>query len=490
MGSRASSLRLKLTLWFVLVFSLIQAVLVLGVVLFRRGAIQRTLDQELEESAEAMVDNILNAEAAWEEEALADLIPSDSGFLLFAIRDAKGAGLVQWELDEVRDLPFSAWEVVPSGPQGAVITSIAPERAVRLTGEDESLRLITVPFRNRGEPFYFQAAVRDQVLEQLLGPFLDIVVIGVPIGILAALVAAWMIAGRAVAPIRRLSLAAQRVSPERLSERFQVRTTDEEISLLEHELNSALQRIEEGYAAQDQFISNVSHELKTPIAVLLTEAQVTRMGPLSEERGRRFVEKAEREMQRLGRLVESFLTLARANMSRGQPTEPVSVNDLVLECVQRSQALGELHGVRLVPQLVDGSMNGSEPMGADELEVAADIELLQTAIENLIRNALQHSPEGEVVRIVVLCTHDQVEIAVHDRGPGIPDEHLETVFDRFAQVPGRATPGGSGLGLAITKHVVELHGGTVAVRKGEGCCVVLRLPRHVGGSARSAARNA
>ena len=469
MAFRARSLRFKLTLWFVLVFAMIQGVFVLGVVLFRREVIRRSTDAALEASAEAMIDNILAAEVDWLPEEVSSLIPADSGFLLFAIRGTDGEWLVRWNVPEEQDLPFSAWEVVPSGPQGPVITSMGPETSSELTGEHRSLRLITVPFRYHEAPFYFQAAVRGG--EGPLGPFQDLVVVGVPIGVLAALVAAWVIAGRAVAPIRRLSIAAQRVSPEHLSERFRVSTTDEEISLLEDELNSALQRLEDGYAAQDQFIANVSHELKTPIAVLLTEAQVTKMDEPDSERARTFVEKAEREMQRLGRLVESFLTLARADLSRSRPTASVTVNDLVLECVHRSNSLADIHGARLVAHLPEDE--------AEEPRVRGDVELLQTALENLIRNALQHSPTGETVDIVVLCHTEAIEIEVRDRGPGIPAEHVRRVFDRFSQVPGRTSHGGSGLGLAIAKHIVHLHGGSVAVhrRPKGGCTISLRLPR-------------
>jgi len=472
MALRTRSLRLKLAIWFVLVFFLIQAILVGAVVFFRRGMIQTSLDNDLTLSTEAMVDNVLAAEVPWEEEQLSSLVPADAGFVLFAIRDEDGTVLVSSGVRDAGGLPFSAWEVVPAGPVGGVHTLIGPEEARRLTERAEKLRLVTLPFRHDERIYYFQAAVRDQAIGRWLGPFFDLVAIGVPVGVVAAMIAAWVIAGRAVAPIQRISQAARDVSPTRLNERFQVGTTDQEIERLEGELNAALERLEAGYKAQDQFISNASHELRTPVAALLTQAQVARMGERDPDKAYAFVERAEASLKRLGKVVESLLVLARADLSQAPSRTPVSVIDIVLGCLQTCKEAAARSRVRLIPSLTE-----SDDKGRD-LTIHGDPDLLQTLLENLVNNAIDHSPPHGEVAIDAERVGDSLCIIVRDQGPGIPEEYRERVFERFVQVPrGDARRDGAGLGLAIADGIAKLHDGTIEVRnnEGAGCSFIVTL---------------
>jgi len=472
MPARARSLRFKLAGWFVLVFFLIQATLVGAVVIYRRGVIHASIDNALTLSAEAMVDNILVADTAWDTEHLQSLVPNESDFVLYAIRDTSGEVLASWGVPEGKLLPFSTWEVVPAGPVGGVHTMVGAQRAEQLTGRADRLRLITLPFRHDGSLYFFQAAVRDQALSRLLGPFVDLVVVGIPVGIIAAMVAAWIIGGRAVAPIEQLSKAARDVSPTSLGERFEITTTDREVERLESELNSALARLEAGYRAQDQFISNVSHELRTPVAVLLTQAQVAKMGEPSLEKGYAFVDKSELLLKRLGKMVDSFLVLARADLSAGAPRDTVSVIDIVLGCLQSCKVSAEQNRVRLIPNL-DFDDLGSE------LAVRGDANLLQTMVENLVNNAISHSPAESEIAITARRTETAVEIAVRDQGPGIPEEYLERIFERFVRVPeGSARRDGTGLGLAIANGIAQLHGGSIRVEnnEGDGCSFFVTLP--------------
>jgi signal transduction histidine kinase len=476
------SLRFKLTLWFVLVFSLLQTGLVGGTVFLRREFIKRALESDLERSAGAMVDSILatGVERFTDIEDLGSFVPANSGFLLGAIRDSEGTIQQSWNVSDLKSLRFTFEERVQTGPFGAVFTTLSSERAESLMGSPTGLRLVTVPFRKNEELYFFQAAVRDQVLESLLGP-LDIVLVGLPLAVIAATIAAWVIGGKAVAPIQRLARAVGELSPRSLGARFRTRSTHTEIGRLEDELNSALERLEGGYRAQAQFISNVSHELKTPIAVLLTEAQVAKIERKNLEKGYAFIDMAEREMKRLGNLVESLLVLARTDINRNRLAKPVAVNDLVLEAVQHCRLLAEHHKVRLVAKAVEEETAESLILG--------DPQLLQVMLENLVRNAIRHSPEGAPVAIEAELDGEEVLISVRDEGPGIPPEYLDRIFERGVRVPpdgsggkgvkaGKNGSGGAGLGLAIARNVVQLHRGTIrAMNNAErGCTFEIGLP--------------
>jgi signal transduction histidine kinase len=472
MPYRARSLRFKLVAWFALVFFLIQTTLFAAVVYFRRGMITSSLDSALTSSAEAMIDNILADEIPVDSEAVHALVPKGANFEFYVIRDEAGEVLASNGIPEDIDWPLTDREKVPAGPLGGVNSMLGPKLAEELTGSTERLRMITLPFRSKEQSYYFQAAARDQVLERLLGPFMDLVVIGVPIGVLAAILAAWLIAGRAVAPIQKLSKAARDVSPRRMSERFEVETTDREVEGLESELNQALERLENGYRAQDQFISNVSHELRTPVAVLLTHAQVAKMGDRSLDKGYAFVDKAEGLLKRLGKVVESFLVLARSELTEHPTTDSVSLVDLVLSCLHSCKDLADQNQVRLTSSFPD-SEDGSDR------ELQGDADLLQTMIENLVRNAISHSPAGSDVALDVEYTHDEVRILVRDAGPGIPEDYIDRIFDRFVQAPdGSKRADGSGLGLAISQGIAKLHDGKVGVTNntGAGCTFVVSLP--------------
>jgi signal transduction histidine kinase len=164
-------------------------------------------------------------------------------------------------------------------------------------------------------------------------------------------------------------------------------------------------------------------------------------------------------MRVVGGVVESFLVLARIGHGKELVRrERLPVNDVVLEAAEHCAALSRHHEVPLVTLLHLAAE------GESELEIEGDPELLRTMLENLVRNALRFSPRGEAVDLRVTCTKDRASIHVRDRGPGIPREHIERVFDRFYQIAEQQTgPRGSGLGLAIAKSVAELHHGTISV---------------------------
>jgi len=479
---RAPSLRFRLTLWFVGVFFVLQLLLLGTVAILRRSASERAAQIQLEADAREIIDNVITAEA-FSDELLRLNKPVASRMLFIFLRDENGNVLAKYTPKEEFVPPFDAREMVPTGPVGPMhTTTTAPE----LTGGDERLVMLTYPFREHEDKYYLQAAAKDPGLVRYLGPFFDLVVIGVPVGVLAAMIAAWMIADRALRPLDRLAAAARAVSPMRLGARLPA-SGDAEVLKLAEELNSALARIEAAYKAQDQFLGNVAHELKTPLAVLLLQAQVARIGARKEEDAWSFLEAAEEELKRLSGVVESFLVLARARAAGpDRPREIVELHDLVVQAVHNGKRQAEERGVRLVAHLGEERDNDDE-----EPVIVGDPDLLQTMLDNLVRNAVAHSPSGEVVAIDASHEGKELRLAVRDRGPGIPADYREQVFERFVQVPNSSAntdsrapgksltaPRGTGLGLAIAHDVARMHGGRVGIedREGGGTTMIIVLP--------------
>jgi len=231
-------------------------------------------------------------------------------------------------------------------------------------------------------------------------------------------------------------------------------------------------------ATRRDFVANVSHELKTPVGAmaLLAEAVLDSVDdPVSV---RRFTDKILREANRLGTLVTELIALSRLQGAERLPAmNAVEVDAVVRDALSRSQPAQESTGIDIA----------TDPESC--LLVEGDRTLLVTALANLLENAVAYSPPGSPVSISRRQVGGFVEIAVTDRGIGIPEEEQQRVFERFYRLDkarSRAT-GGTGLGLAIVKHVAANHGGEVKLwsRPGTGSTFTLRIPAHANGTGAS-----
>jgi two-component system phosphate regulon sensor histidine kinase PhoR len=201
------------------------------------------------------------------------------------------------------------------------------------------------------------------------------------------------------------------------------------------------------------FVANVSHELRTPLTAIRGYVEALSDGDASAEESRRFLEIIARHTYRMERLVKDLLRLAR--LDAGQETLVLSGCD--------TRALSEAVAAELAPTSDARRQRVEVRVAPGAARVRADPSKLHDVLSNLIVNAITYSPEGTTIRVDALPVDGRVAIAVSDEGPGIPDEDLSRVFERFYRVDkSRARdPGGTGLGLAIAKHLVELHGGEI-----------------------------
>ncbi|MET0863830.1 MAG: ATP-binding protein, partial [Nakamurella sp.] len=229
---------------------------------------------------------------------------------------------------------------------------------------------------------------------------------------------------------------------------------------------SAAQRME---AARRDFVANVSHELKTPVAAMGLLAEVTVEAADDPVEVRRFAGKLQAEAVRLGALVNELIALSRLQGADPLPDLAIVEVDAVIdETISRVATAAENAGITVVSDEHSG------------LIIRGDRSLLVTALTNLLDNAINYSPAGTQVSVSRTMRDGEVQIAVTDRGVGIAPEFTERVFERFFRIdPARSrSTGGTGLGLAIVKHVAANHGGSATVwsRLGTGSTFTLRLP--------------
>ncbi len=216
-----------------------------------------------------------------------------------------------------------------------------------------------------------------------------------------------------------------------------------------------VERLEQKDSLRRNLVANVSHDLRTPLASLQGYLETLLLkSDLDDAQRRRYLEIAFHHGERLTRLVSELFELSKLEANEAQPQrEPVALGELVQDAVQHFALRAEQQGVTL------------RTSGGTELPfVSADIAMLSRVLENLIGNALQHTPQGGEIEVTMRESgSDVIELCVVNPGPGIATEDLPHVWERFYQAPERRHGGGAGLGLAIVKRIVELHGGTLHV---------------------------
>jgi two-component system, OmpR family, sensor kinase len=276
----------------------------------------------------------------------------------------------------------------------------------------------------------------------------------------------WWIVSRSLRPVVEISSAAVKISSGDLSRRISIAETESELGQLAAVLNSTFARLDAAFAQQKQFASDAAHELRTPVAVILTQTQTA----LNREREaadyRQTIEACQRAAQRMRKLIGALLELARLDAGQEQMKRMnFDLSSTARDCVELIRPLADERGVKIISELTP-------------LEIPGDSERLAQVITNLLTNAIHYNvPDGEV-RIAAQSQDGMAILTVADTGAGIPAEDLPRVFERFYRADKSRSTGGNGLGLAISKAVVEAHGGTIEVASEEnaGTTFTVRLP--------------
>ncbi len=467
-----NTLRFRLTGYFLGLFGLLQIALWIIVNLVVTANLYERFDAELLRRAQTFAQALQSDEARAMESfrdrvlTLAEPFQSENSF--FEVRSiasgevVKSSNMVGLALSDVNAPIVSS--LVPQW------RTLSGEAADALCGRGCQLRIVSLNLEEAGVSVQMGAGMT--VLQRTLAAIRQVLIISAVVSLVAAGVASWIVAGRSLAPLQKIATRAKGLTAEHLEERLPAPTQGDEVADMIAAINEMLTRLERQFKNQQRFISNVSHELRTPLAVLMVEVQMQRKLTAQHPELAEFFESAEEEINRLLRMVESFLILTRARIrQRLETVADVSVEDVVVRAVQDAGKNARAREVRIVPHFSSEDVEG-EPV------VSGDSDLLVTAVQNLISNAVRHSPRGQSVEVDVHTTAKQVRIAVRDHGPGIPEEHHPHIFEMFYQVATRSGGGTAGIGLAIVKTVVELHGGTVSLRnvEGGGCEFTIVLP--------------
>lgn len=276
----------------------------------------------------------------------------------------------------------------------------------------------------------------------------------------------WVAAHRGLQPLRVIAEATRRINPYPLRERIDPGRLPPELRELVQALNAMLDRIDHAFDRLTQFSSELAHEFRTPITILMGEAEIVLARERAGEEYRQVVESSLEEYRRLSRLISRMLFLARAdNPQATMSLDPVQMDGLVRQVLAFFEAVAEEQGVTLEAE-VTGSLR-------------VDADMLRQALGNLVSNALEATPAGGSIRIAAGRHGADWVLTVRDTGMGIAPEDLPHVLDRFYRSRSvNRKRRGTGLGLAIVESITRLHGGTLRIESelGLGTTVTLSFP--------------
>ncbi len=454
-----SSLRFRITAWYTAFFSLLFV------------AFAAFLYQQLARSAVKRLDETLRSESATAatvfgdelEEAHGDAAQA-AGVALTEVRLAAG----HLAIYEGRRLVASSMPLAPA-EQSALPAPSARVIALPHLGR-YGARAVAGGLDRHGRHFCLVVTAPLDGIAADLEAVRRILWFTLPPLVALAALGGWWVATRNAAPLGWMASQASAISGSNLDKRLEIGHAARELTVLAASFNELLARLDRSFDSMRRFVADASHEMRTPLAVIRSEADVA----LSRERApaeyRASLGVILDESRRLSRLVEDLLHLARADAGRVKlRSQEFYLNELVAECCRSLHSLAAGRRVEL------------ECRASADVAFRGDQELLRRLVVNLLDNAIRYTEPGGKAEAAVESAGPDLRIVVADNGPGITPEAAPHVFDRFyrADKARDRERGGSGLGLAIVKWIAESHGGTVTFssQPGVGTTFTVSLPR-------------
>ena len=333
-------------------------------------------------------------------------------------------------------------------PFGAGAPAPDPNRSIVITG---------------GQITTFKAAVLSDAMRTFLQTMLGVLALTA----LGSLGLGWVVAGRVLRPLQRITATAQRLSERTLHQRIALQGPDDELKELADTFDQMLGRLDAAFDSQRRFAANASHELRTPLAISRTEVDVALADPdTSPTELRAMAERVRDATERSERLIEGLLTLARSEQQL-RVWQPTDLADAAAQALQHAQRDGGAAGLRVV--------SGLRPA-----PVAGDPALLDRMVANLVENAVRHNQPDGWLEVTTGISDGRVFVNVANGGEEIPADQVESLFEPFRRPHDRVASSvrGAGLGLSIVRSVARAHGGDAhaTALAGGGLQVTVRLP--------------
>jgi two-component system OmpR family sensor kinase len=460
-------IRWRLTLFNALIIGAILLALGLSLFLLLREALLSGVEDTVRSRAVAAARAVESGEDLLNDEDDVAQLTADGVYII--VRDTRGRVLDQTTNfsteEEIRD-PIWKRALAAGDPEGgtAELSSEAPDY------------IYAVPVNPPAGPArVVEAGKSYDSVEDTLETFATVLVIGGLLAFLLSVGGAYLLARAALSPVEAVVSSAREMTERDLSKRLPVAHPKDEIGRLATTINGLLARLEAAFARREEalsrqrrFAADASHELRTPLTSISGYAQMLEEWGLRDpETAREGVEAILQESERMQRLVEGLLALARGD--EGAPLE-IKHHDLAAVAEEAARTARTAAGEKITVRYLPAKQPVDAPFDRTRIRQAASI---------LLDNAVKYTPEGGKVTVAVRETNGWAELEVSDTGMGIPEDQLPLIFERFYRADKARASSGAGLGLAIARQIAEAHGGRIEVESapGEGSTFRLLLPK-------------
>jgi heavy metal sensor kinase len=306
-------------------------------------------------------------------------------------------------------------------------------------------------------------------VDRELGALLSVLAMAVPIAIVLAGGLAYGMARKALAPVNQLDRLTKEITAERLDRRLRPANPSDELGRLTQTINDMIGRLERSFSEIRRFTADASHEIRTPLTAIRTETEVALRHPLTVSEYQQLLGSILEECERLARLTDQLLTLAREDAGSGRAAwEAVDLARIINDVTETLRPVAENKGLRLLSET-----NGPVKISGNHLG-------LRQVFFNVLDNAIKYTPPGGDVNVQLNQRNGEAVVTIRDTGIGIAAEHLPHVFDRFYRVDKARSraEGGTGLGLSIAQSTLAVHGGRIelASAPGQGTTCMIHLP--------------
>ena len=460
------SIRFRLTAWYTGILVVTFALAGVFVLFVVRDAAQETVDNDLRARLAAVREYLPAVLAGRGDDhqnvALEDRFTPGPGGVWLQVADSTGRWVFRTDPGYLKIVPL---------PAVSGLRRRGKARTIRIHGR--STRVLTIPVPGGVAQLGAPMDEFEEMYEQLrwaLG-------LTSPLLLILACFAGYWMSGRALEPVDEIDKTVRRIGSRTLTERLHVRNTHDELDRLSITINEMLERLESAFKLVVQFTADASHELRTPVAIIRTTAEVTRGARRTPEEHEEAWDQVVLQSERMSRLINDLLLLARADAGH---------SDVIFEAIDLADIVnGVTSEVRVLARASSLELTSSAPLSCSAW---GDPEAIRRLLLILLDNAVKFTPMGGQVR-VDLKTEESPDggyaaIDVRDTGIGIGPDDVALVFDRFYRVSADRSrkTGGSGLGLAIAKWLASLHNGKIVVEselgKGSVFRVLLPLAKH------------
>lgn len=447
---RSSSVRVRLLGWYVALLGLSLVAALFLQRTFLLAQVEANVGEELRQEVSELNQLVSGIDPATGEPFGGDISAIFDTFLARSV-PLEGEGVITFINGQIYKTD-TAGSVIARVPEASEWADLVESRQGSIVDPElGEIEYLAVPIGvGREESGVFVVTVQMETRRQTID---DVVRLGALVYgsiFLLASVLAWVAAGRILRPLSDLTETAMSINETDLSRRIVVQG-DDEIAELGTTFNSMLDRLDEAFASQRRFVDDAGHELRTPITIIRGNLEL--MGDDPEER-KATVKLVTDELDRMTRIVDDLLDLAKSEQPDFVQRAAVDLGELTNDLVAKSAALDEREW------MVDS---------IDHVVVEADRHRLNQAMMNLVRNAVEHSPPGSPVHIGSRLDWRGIQLWVRDEGPGISEEDKPRLFERFSRIEtGRRKTDGAGLGLAIVAAIAEAHDGAVTLETPEG----------------------